>query len=103
MFSQLVVAFTTLLAGAGLAQARPAVSARIPGNEFIVFSPEITYPTAGVQLPVASVQNVTWDTSNFPPEAINNTGLLLLGRQTNTSENLDISMHALVSMGQYSR
>jgi len=47
--------------------------------------------------------NVTWDTSNFPPEEESKTGLILLGHAGNNSENLDINLplanHFLLSKG----
>ncbi|KAG6334255.1 hypothetical protein ID866_4830 [Astraeus odoratus] len=58
--------------------------------ELLVFSPNITSPNGQTVWFTGSKQNVTWETDNIPDEKKNSTGLLLLGHQTNNSENLDI-------------
>ena len=77
-----------VLAFSYLAHGAPAVVHPI---EDIVFSPAILYPTAGVVWATGSAQNVTWATNNLPAELQDGKGLLLLGHETDGSENLDIS------------
>ena len=77
-----------VLAFSYLAHGAPAV---VHPVEDIVFSPAILYPTAGVVWATGSAQNVTWATNNLPAELQDGKGLLLLGHETDGSENLDIS------------
>ncbi|KIM35887.1 hypothetical protein M413DRAFT_14272 [Hebeloma cylindrosporum] len=55
-----------------------------------VIVPKITNPKAGAVWPVGSVQTVTWDTSNFPPDSqiTNPIGKVILGFDENDSLNL---------------
>lgn len=85
-----MTSFTTLFSALVVA-ASSAVAAPASPLELIVFSPTITGPTAGAIWTSGSSQTVTWDTSNIPAEKENSTGLLLLGRLQNNSENLDIA------------
>ena len=92
--SKLTTVFAVLAAAALGASAAPASTfdaSRQP-NEEIVFSPMVTAPAAGAVWEVASVQAVTWDTSNIPAEVQNTTGLILLGyiQDNSTSEHLDV-------------
>ncbi|TFK39033.1 hypothetical protein BDQ12DRAFT_722880 [Crucibulum laeve] len=60
-------------------------------QSLIVFTPHITYPNKhDIFWHRGSSHNVTWETSKIPPEAINSTGMILLGHSGNNSENLDI-------------
>lgn len=55
------------------------------------WNPPITTPREGDVWTVGSPQNVTWDTSQIPPSAVNKTGILLLGYYGESDgENLDI-------------
>ena len=65
------------------------------GNVDIVFRPDITAPAAGVVWNKGSIQTITWDTSDIPMEALNQTGLVLLGyiQDGDTNEHLDIRKH----------
>jgi len=55
------------------------------------WNPPITTPREGDVWTAGSPQNVTWDTSNIPPSAVNKTGMLLLGYYGESDgENLDI-------------
>ncbi|KAI1790164.1 hypothetical protein LXA43DRAFT_891553 [Ganoderma leucocontextum] len=68
------------------------------GNVDIAIRPDITAPTAGAVWNVGSLQTITWDTSDIPTEAMNQTGLILLGylQDGDTSEHLDLD-HPLAS------
>ncbi|KAJ7784379.1 hypothetical protein B0H16DRAFT_1492315 [Mycena metata] len=90
----MLVSALILLATALVANASP-----LRPQELVVVTPKITSPTQAVSWPSGSIQTVTWDTTDIPPEAANNTGVLLLGRNTTAydengqkfmSENLDI-------------
>ncbi|KAF9523907.1 hypothetical protein CPB83DRAFT_820882 [Crepidotus variabilis] len=61
-----------------------------------VIRPPITYPKAAVQWARGTKQVVRWDTKDIPPQRNSTTGLILLGRVMNDSENLDID-HPLAS------
>ena len=52
----------------------------------------ITAAVAGDAWTVGSVQTVTWETKDIPPEVMNETGLILLGyiEEGSTNEHLDI-------------
>jgi hypothetical protein len=56
----------------------------------VVWSPPITAPEAGDVWTVGSTLLVSWDASEVPPSAANNTGTLLLGYWDDSGENLDI-------------
>ncbi|KAG7442979.1 uncharacterized protein BT62DRAFT_343253 [Guyanagaster necrorhizus] len=59
-------------------------------QELIVWSPTITSPTSSTNWCAGTPLNVTWDMMGMPEDGKNSTGLLLLGHQTQDSENLDI-------------
>ncbi|KAI0248623.1 hypothetical protein BJV78DRAFT_778497 [Lactifluus subvellereus] len=82
---------TTLLSALALAASTTASPISDPKrSELVVVSPTITSPHAGDSWPVGSNQNVTWDTSNIPPDGKNNTGTIVLGYDDGSgSENLD--------------
>jgi len=67
-----------------------ARAAPVQPVENIAFRPTITYPTAGAVWYTGSMQKASWKTDNLPTELQNAKGLLLLGYQTDDSENLDI-------------
>ncbi|KAF9046766.1 hypothetical protein BJ165DRAFT_1404165 [Panaeolus papilionaceus] len=58
-----------------------------------VIAPKIIKPDASSVWPVGSVQTVTWDTSNFPPDSqiTNPIGKVILGFDENDSLNLDFN------------
>ncbi|KAK0503970.1 hypothetical protein EDD18DRAFT_1131565 [Armillaria luteobubalina] len=60
-------------------------------QELMVWSPAITSPTSSTNWYTGTFHNVTWETDGMPEEVKNTTGLLLLGHQSNGSENLDIN------------
>ncbi|KAF8158540.1 hypothetical protein B0H34DRAFT_709277 [Crassisporium funariophilum] len=62
-----------------------------PLNRRDVIAPKIIKPDASSVWPVGSVQTVTWDTSNFPPDSqiTNPIGQVILGFDENDSLNLD--------------
>ncbi|PIL22643.1 hypothetical protein GSI_15335 [Ganoderma sinense ZZ0214-1] len=68
------------------------------GNVDIVFRPDITSPTVGAIWNTGTIQTITWDTSDIPTEALNQTGLVLLGHieDGDSNEHLDVQ-HPLAS------
>ncbi|KAH9480196.1 hypothetical protein JR316_0006794 [Psilocybe cubensis] len=56
-----------------------------------VIAPRITSPNAQTVWPIGTVQTVTWDTSNFPPDSqiTNPIGQVILGFNSSDSLNLD--------------
>ncbi|KAF4617677.1 hypothetical protein D9613_005653 [Agrocybe pediades] len=56
-----------------------------------VIAPHITSPHEGTVWPIGTVQTVTWDTSNFPPDSqiTNPIGQVILGFNSSNSLNLD--------------
>ncbi len=67
------------------------------GKVDVVFRPDITAPIAGAVWNVGSIQTITWDTSNIPTDALNQTGIVLLGYvedgDTTGNEHLDVRMY----------
>ena len=91
--TKFAAAFAVLAAAASAVSAAPAkVFDPSKVNEDIVYLPQITAPEAGAVRPVASTQNITWDTSDIPAEAMNSTGLILLGylEDGSLNEHLDV-------------
>ncbi|CDO69843.1 hypothetical protein BN946_scf184884.g2 [Trametes cinnabarina] len=76
--SKLTAVFAVFAAAATAVSAAPAAVFSKPKTD-IVFRPHITSPKAGDVWPIGSNQTVTWDTSDIPEEARNQTGLILLG------------------------
>jgi hypothetical protein len=72
-----------------------AMIVRAPDN-LDIFNPRITSPTADTTWYVGSTQNITWRTSDIPPQNLDNPGRVLLGHILDDSENLNTSRHALV-------
>ncbi|KAM5534991.1 hypothetical protein V8D89_011364 [Ganoderma adspersum] len=68
------------------------------GKVDLVFRPDITAPVAGAVWNTGTIQTITWDTSDIPTEALNQTGLVLLGyiEDGDMSEHLDVQ-HPLAS------
>lgn len=58
-------------------------------HELVVWRPEITYPTQAVEWVVGTTVNVTWDTSDMPPDVTNMEGAILLGHPDERSEHLN--------------
>jgi len=95
MFVSLIpVATVALLSLRSFVSASPLVARHRHG----AYSPPITSPQEGVDWEVGSTQTVTWDASNIPPSAANDTGTLILGYLDGYSdnENLD-TRHPLAS------
>lgn len=95
--TKLIAAVSAIAAAASAVYAAPtAVSTAVfdpsKNNIDIVFRPPITAPVAGDAWTVGSVQTVTWETKDIPPEVMNETGLILLGyiEEGSTNEHLDI-------------
>ncbi|OSC97211.1 hypothetical protein PYCCODRAFT_1350861, partial [Trametes coccinea BRFM310] len=84
--------FAVFAAAATAVSAAPAAVFSKPKTD-IVFRPHITSPQAGAVWPVGSTQTVTWDTSDIPEEARNQTGLILLGylEGDDTDEHLGVN------------
>uniref|UniRef100_A0A8H8CF13 Uncharacterized protein n=1 Tax=Psilocybe cubensis TaxID=181762 RepID=A0A8H8CF13_PSICU len=59
-----------------------------------VIAPRITSPNAQTVWPIGTVQTVTWDTSNFPPDSqiTNPIGQVILGFNSSDSLNLDFML-----------
>lgn len=91
--TKLIAAFSVVAAAASAVLAAPAVFTPSGAKIDVVYRPQLTAPVAGDSWPVGSEQTVTWDTSDIPPEAIYQTGVLLLGHVEDGSddEHLDIS------------
>ncbi|KAI0632225.1 hypothetical protein C8Q77DRAFT_910051 [Trametes polyzona] len=77
--------FAALAAAATAVSAAPATFTG--GKVEIVYRPHVIAPQAGDVWPVGSTQTITWDTSDIPEEAKNQTGLVLLGYIEDGSEN----------------
>ncbi|PPQ86314.1 hypothetical protein CVT25_005615 [Psilocybe cyanescens] len=79
--------FTTLVALLALSVNASPLSRRD------VIAPRITSPNAQTVWPVGTVQTVTWDTSNFPPDSqiTNPIGQVILGFNSSNSLNLDFN------------
>ncbi|KAI9058487.1 hypothetical protein FKP32DRAFT_1669315 [Trametes sanguinea] len=90
--SKLTAVFAVFAAAATAVSAAPAAVFSKPKTD-IVFRPHITSPQAGDVWPVGSTQTVTWDTSDIPEEARNQTGLILLGylEGDDTDEHLGVN------------
>ncbi|KAI8994257.1 hypothetical protein BD414DRAFT_411938 [Trametes punicea] len=94
--SKLAAAFVVFAAAVSAVSAAPTVFTE-PKTE-IVYRPHITSPKAGDVWPVGTTQTVTWDTSDIPDDAKNQTGLILLGylEDGDTDEHLGVD-HPLAS------
>ncbi|KAH9851823.1 hypothetical protein C2E23DRAFT_732406 [Lenzites betulinus] len=92
MFSTKLTVVFAALAAAVSVSAAPATTFSTPKTE-VVFRPQIISPAAGTVWPAGSVQTLTWDTSNIPEDAKNQTGLALLGYivGNTTDEHLDVA------------
>ncbi|KAI0720577.1 hypothetical protein C8T65DRAFT_293498 [Cerioporus squamosus] len=90
--TKLIAAFSVVAAAATAVFAAPAVFDPSGAKIDVVYRPHITAPVEGDSWPVASEQTVTWDASDIPPEALYQTGVLLLGHVEDGSsdEHLDI-------------
>lgn len=90
--TKLIAAFSVVAAAASAVFAAPAVFSPSGAKLDIVYRPQLTAPVAGDSWPMGSEQTVTWDVSDIPPEAIYQTGILLLGHveEGSSDEHLDI-------------
>ena len=92
--TKLAAVFSVLAAATAAVSAAPAkvFNSNDVGKVDLVFRPDITAPTAGVVWTTGTIQTITWDTSAIPTEALNQTGLILLGyiEDGDTSEHLDV-------------
>lgn len=71
--------FVTLALAAASAFAAPTRDSRLDVSLLVVYNPEITAPVAKQQWCIGSTVNVTWDASDIPSDAFENTGKILLG------------------------
>ncbi len=90
--TKLIAAFSVVAAAAAAVLAAPAVFDPSGAKIDIVYRPHLTSPVEGDSWPIGSQQTVTWDASDIPPEALYQTGVLLLGHLVDGSSNehLDI-------------
>ncbi|KAL1745295.1 hypothetical protein HDZ31DRAFT_36759 [Schizophyllum fasciatum] len=72
---------------AGLARSAPYSKP----HELVVWRPKITYPVDAIDWQVGEPANVTWDTSDMPPNVTNLNGTILLGHPDEQSEHLNSS------------
>ncbi|CAK5284068.1 unnamed protein product [Mycena citricolor] len=94
MIFSVIVSFLALV---GSAASTPIIKPQ----ELIVIRPHITSPTEAVKWAPGSVQNITWETDQIPPNLMNSHGSMLLGYITRytdddgvrrTNENLNLSV-----------
>lgn len=89
MLSSTLLALSAALL-AGLATAAPYSKP----HELVVWRPKIIYPVGEIDWQVGEPANVTWDTTDMPPNVTNLNGTILLGHPDEESEHLN-STHPL--------
>ncbi|CAK5267960.1 unnamed protein product [Mycena citricolor] len=77
--------FTTAVAGLASVMLSIGSTAALPPNALDVYSPHMTYPTAGAVWTVGEKQNVTWDTSNAPKQITDSKGHIMLRKADYTT------------------